>query len=250
MNYKRLFLFVIFLISSFTPLRGEIERPDTISESVWLQVQPYMLPEDHPIKAKLDALFSQPNIIDDPGTFYLAGFHMLRPANIRRIIVATHGDLNGYIFKIFLDNQNISTEWEHFLKRVLGARLIRETIEEKDYTASFKVPYKWIYIIPNKTEGRKFLLVSEDMELLPHLDNKVTWKNQMTYEQVYMLWDIFETCGLYDSVYIHNVPFSKDLKITFVDTEQFHHWPVPYKKLNKFFSKAKSKFWKKITSQD
>ncbi len=242
--------YVLFLLLLFSRLEAEIRYPTTISENIWHEVSPFMLPDDHPIKKKLDTIFSEPDVIKDTLSFYRAGFHMRRPANARKIIVATHRDLNGYIFKLFLDSQEINTEWQHFLKRIYGSKLIRKTIEEKAYTASFKVPYKWLYLIPNKTEGRKFILIAEDMNLLPHLNNKATWKNQMTYEQVYMLWDIFETCGLYDSVYIHNVPFCKDLKMAFVDTEDFYHWPVPYNRLNKHFSKAKRQFWKKITNQD
>lgn len=244
-------LFFLFTLL-FSISEGTQKKPSSISEQVWNDVEPYLLPEDHPIKLELDSIFSV-NCIANGVELYKAGFRCYNHSNPKKVTVGKHPKLKGYIVKLFLDNQPVDIEWPHWIKRIEGARLIGKMIEEKAYTASFKVPRKWIYCIPCKNEtpsGRHFILIAEDMEIVSIAENLSQWKNQATYEEIYMFWDLLATCGLFDSVYIDNISYCKDGMYAFVDTEHYLHWPVDYKKFNKFLKKGRLKYWKALTNQE
>jgi hypothetical protein len=244
-------LLVLSLV--FGHLEGIQQKPENLSESIWNEAEPYLLPETHPMKKQLDRLFSTPDCIQDGLEFYKLGFQFPPQDNPLRVTVARHPSLKGYVIKVFLDTHPSKQEWKHFIKRIQGADLIRQTIDEKQYQASFKVPRKWLYFIPGKAEtltGHLFLLIAEDMKLVDFDENYNIWKNQVTYEQVYMTWDLIESLGLFDSVYIDNIPFSKDRRIAFIDTEHYLRWPVNYEKFNKYLSGGKKQLWKKLTGQD
>ncbi len=243
---------IISFFLTFSLIDAAQSKPPSISQDVWSEVEPYLLPEDHPIKSELDNIFST-NCIADGIALYKAGFRGYHHKNPLKVIVAKHPDLKGYIVKLFLDNQPAGLEWPHWIKRIEGAKLIQKTVEEKAYTATFKVPRKWIYFIPcksNDPSGRHFILVADDMNIIASDYNRSQWKYNTTYEQIYMFWDILETCGLFDSVYVDNIPYCKDGKYAFVDTEHYLKWPIAYVKFNKYLKNGKLQLWKQLTNQE
>ena len=243
-------VFIIFLF--FLDItEGTYAKPLSVSAEVWSEVLPYLLPEDHPTKKTLDKIFLK-NCLKDGVELYKAGFRFQNNSNPHKVIVAIHPNLKEHLVKLFLDNQPSGIEWPYWIKRIEGSNLIRETISEKDYTASFKVPHKWIYFLPckhNENFGRQFILVTENKNLVSEYDNRSRWKNGVTYEQLYMFWDLLETCGLFDSIYISNIPYCKDGRFAFVDTEHFLKWPINYKIFNRNLRSGKLNFWKELTSQ-
>lgn len=242
----------IFLFAIITAIIGAQDKPPAVPEHIWNQVTPYLLPDDHPAKDTLDILFSSPCLTNGI-TLYQAGFRFPQSLNPLKVYVAKHPDLKGYVVKLFLENQPNGAEWPHWIQRIEGANLIRETIEQKAYTASFKVPQKWIYFIPlkaNQGTGRLFVLIAEDMKLETRTINHNQWKHHITYEQVYMFWDLLETCGLNDSIYIDNVPCSKDGRYAFIDTEHYLNWPIEYEKFNRYLRDGKLELWKQLTNQE
>lgn len=245
-------IIITFFLLFAAPLIGTQSKPPSISKEIWSEVSPYLLPENHPLKPCLDLIFST-NCIANGIALYKAGFRYDSYNNPMKVIVAKHPKLEGYIIKLFLDNQPVGLEWPHWIKRIEGAKLIKKTIEQKEYAASFKVPRKWIYFIPckhNILSGRHFILIAEEMDIVQHRKTCSQWKNQATYEQIYMFWDLLETCGLSDSIYIQNIPYCKDGKYTFLDTEYYLDWPIEYHKFNKYLKKGKLKLWKQLTNQE
>lgn len=242
----------IFLFSCFSLLEAVPKKPDYVSKDTWDKVYPYLLPDNHPTKQFLDEIFKESCILNGV-TLYQAGFRYTNNKNPKKVTVARHPKLPGYIIKLFLDNQPVGEEWCHWLQRIEGANLIRETIEEKAYTASFKVPQKWIYYLPCRMHtvvGRFCIMIVEDMQIHNHSENRKQWKSNSTYEQVYMYWDLLETLGLFDSVYIDNIPYCKDGRYAFVDTEHYLKWPIDYAQFNRYLRDGKLQFWKQLTGQE
>lgn len=228
------------------------ERPEHISAIVWQAVEPKLLPYGHPIKSKLDKIFKKNGVLHDVTTLDAAGFFLLPVNNPAHTLVAKHPKIKGYVFKLFTDIQVERNEWEYWLQRIQGAELIAEAIQKNDLGGYFKVPKKWIYLIPSniEPEEKTFLLVAEDMKIVDHKKNRSLWKNQVTTDLLDALYFLFESVGLLDSVYIDNIPFSKDKKIAFIDTEHTLKWPVPYHKLNGRLSPEMSSYWIQLTRQN
>ena len=211
-------LICLFLLSTIT--WSEESLAQAISESQLEIAKPHLLPNDHPLPDRT-------------------------PSNA---LIARHDKLKGFLVKIYLDNQPIDEEWHQWLKRIHSANMIRNLIEKREYGHLFKAPRKWIYLIPNRSK-RCTLLIVEDMQLVPYDTNLKMWKKAITPEHLDSLYDLLQSLGLLDSVYVDNAAFSKDKKISFVDTEHSLLWPVPFWKLNGRLSPAMKTYWKGITGQ-
>jgi hypothetical protein len=57
---------------------------------------------------------------------------------------------------------------------------------------------------------------------------------------------------LFDSLFLDNIPYCKDGKIAFIDTEYFNavKKTIKYKKLNKYLSKDMKKYWERIVKKN
>lgn len=228
------------------------KRPDHISIDVWETVETKLLPDDHPAKPILDKIFSKPDINKNGMTLIKAGFRYPPVRSKLNAVVATHPKLKGHLIKTFTDEQPYVNEWSKWLDRIRGAELISEMIKSKEYHHIFKAPKKWIYLIPHRSDhatGKSFLLVVEDMKLEDFEKNKKHWKKKIKKGTLDALHDLLDTLGLVDSVFIDNIPFSRDGKIAFIDTEHSLKWPVPYHKLNMRLSEKNRTYWIKLTQR-
>lgn len=253
-------LFCCLLFSSY-PECTEVgySRPACVSQETWNEVAPYFLPYDHPMRPTLDRIFSQGRVILCLKTLISAGFIDPQPTEWTRIIVTKHRDLPGYIFKIYLDAQRYHkkrTEYDHWMERIDGARAIAAEIESKGLEHSFKVPRKWIYPVPEyppppKEMLRKnFVLVEDDMNIFDDEENLRVWESDwVTEEKLDGLYYLLETLGLHDCAKPHNIPFSLDGRIAFVDTQSAYCWPVAYRCLGKFLSPEMRKYWDLLLSK-
>lgn len=121
----------------------------------------------------------------------------------------------------------------------------------------FKAPQKWVYPLPQHPappkgiNNKHFILVCEDMHVHRHKDNIAKWKGvAINKRKLSALFIMLRELGLSDSVYPFNIPFSKDGKITFIDTEYHHDWPVPYHKLTPYLSPRMKLHWKNLIKQN
>lgn len=234
-----------------TAIRSYQQNPHVIPE-VWSLMKPYFLPENHPIKPKLDRMFSATRVILNPKTFKKAGFKRYRPGRVSRIMASSHPDLIGYFVKAFPDNDLvIRYEWQKLRHRIEGAKSIRNWIDTHNMQSVFTVPKKWIYPLPenpsppnsNKYARKNFILIAEDMRILEHAKNEKAYRTKMNRHLLDALYTLLDDEGLYDSVYAFNIPFNKEKKIAIIDTEHHHRWPVPFHKLSKYFSKDMKNYW-------
>lgn len=210
---------------------------------IWAELKPYFLPVDHPVKKKLDRLFGTDRITLSEKTFTDAGFEITRRHRPFNAIVTGHKNLKGYLVKVYLDSRFSLPEWKMWLRRIKGAEVIRECIKRHGYT-HFSVPKKWIYPLPSEPSPppndlytrKNFILVVEDMHILDRQGNERAYKKKITKPLLEALYTILSECGLTDCVYIGNMPFTKNNKIAFIDTELFFNGTPNFTRLKKFLS--------------
>jgi hypothetical protein len=235
--------------------RYQYEFPE-VSEEIWEQVRPYLLPENHPAWSKLNRIFCNSRATLSPEEFKKAGFRRWRPGRWSRVAASSHPECQEYFIKAYCDTElGIFYDWKKWIHRIKGAQAIRQCIKDNNLQANFKVPHKWIYPLPKRPAPpnssrylrKNFILICENMRILEHSKNEKMYKKHMTRKLMDGLYCILQTCGLYDSVYVFNIPFCKDGRIAVIDTEYHHKWPVPFYKLTKCFSKDLRPYWEKIT---
>ena len=239
-------LFILFLF----PLFGEEKYPINpyVDPSVWKAVTPYFLPIDDPIKPVLDKIFKKARVTTNKESLEKAGFRHVRDTSYSLITVAVHPKLSGYLFKFYTDNVD-RKDWSAWIKRIEGAKSIKRAIKQLKYEKHFTVPQKWIYPLPadpspldNGIQRKNFILIVEDMEILPGKGNRAQWRGPfMTYERLDAIFTIVEREGLSDST-CSNLPFNHKGKQSFIDTERHHHWPVPYGKIMPYLSTDKQEY--------
>ncbi len=233
----------------------QYELPN-VSEEVWQAIRPYLLPENHPAWAKLNRIFCKTRATQSPEHFKKAGFNRWHPGRWSRVSASSHPEMQEYFIKAYCDTElGILYDWKKWLHRIAGAETIRECIKSYELQNNFKVPHKWIYPLPkfpsppNSSQyiRKNFILVCENMQIHESSMNEKMYKEKMNRKLLDGLYTILQVCGLYDSVYVFNMPFCKDGRIAFIDTEYHHKWPVPFQKLTSRFSKNMQSYWKKIT---
>lgn len=231
------------------------EYPD-VTEEIWEEVRPYLLPANHPAWPMLHRVFCKSRATQNPDMFKKAGFKRWRPGRWSRVSASSHPEFNAYFIKAYCDCElGILYDWKKWIHRIEGAKFIRECIKNNQLQQDFKVPKKWIYPLPknpappkNSHHIRKnFILVCENMRIQEHDQNEKMYKKKMTRKILDGVYIILQSCGLCDSVYCFNIPFCKDGRIAVIDTEYHHKWPVPFPKLSKCFSKDMRAYWDKIT---
>jgi hypothetical protein len=237
------------------PVALSAEKP----VEAFVRVAPYMIGEDHPIKDELDAFFSQERWIFNEKTLKSAGFSSYTPRRYSRVVVAKHDLFPGYVFKMYMDVQRYQSgvpEWELWALRVEGSNLVRDLVSEMGWENDIKTPHKWIYCLPADPKPpkgyvpKRYILVQEDMDLLSSEDNIAKWgSDEVTHELLDKVYYVLKTVGLYDCAKIHNVPFAKDGRIAFIDTQGFNSDDVSWEGLNNYLNKDNRAYWLKITRQ-
>lgn len=242
-------LFLTAAVSSFAANDLQTHHP-YVSEGAWAKVSPYLMPEEHPLKARLDKMFSKARVLKNINTLWIAGFTITKPQKYTGVIVTTHKKMPGYIFKMYTDQQSTFArcpEYVDWVDRASGADYVRENIQALGWEAYFKTPHKWIYALPplpagsNSLSQKNFILVEEDMLLLSEQKNKEKWNSKtVSLLLLDMIFHLVATTGLIDGCKPSNIPFCKDGKMAFIDTQWHHHKPAGFHKLFRILPK---KFW-------
>lgn len=254
---KLIWLSFIFLLSSDFVRSDEVNN--AFSERVSNHINSYLLPENHPVKQQLDLLFSNSEVLINTETMRNAGFIDPKPRKWTHLIVTRHPDFPGYVFKVYTDQQEYHKgmpEHHWWIIRIMGAEKIRKYVEENDLEHFFKVPHKWIYSLPPATSQnamflkKHFILIEEDMEIYEDAVNENLWRSEaITKDFLFSLYCVLESQGLRDCAKPENIPFSRDGRVAFVDTQTWKEWPVSYKKLTPYLSPSMQRHWKDIIKQ-
>lgn len=255
MNKIHILVYFICLLFFYDNSVYAYQKPAHVDTGVWNQLTPHFLPEDHPIKAKLDTIFSA-RATQNTASLKKAGFIDPEPRKYSRTVVTRHPRLKGFVIKLYTDDSPLNDAFE-LLLRVTGANYTRDAINRFGYQSIFAVPKKWIYPLPESrlsTDGsypKNFILIAEDMNVLERSDNYYWWKSGLVTKKILdALYMIVQEAGLDDSVMPSNIPFTKDGKIAFVDTPCYHRWPVGFDRLTRHLSPAMRKHWSLLISKN
>lgn len=229
------------------------EYSSQITEDIWQQVQPYLLPEsNHKIKNFLDKICRKTRILSSTKHLEKAGFIIVFQQAKRGLVVAKHSKIPGYLLKMYLDSSP-RVEWPLWILRAKGARVIQKLLNKHSYNRLMKVPHKWIYPVPEigrpladeNIFPKDFILIVQDMKLVHDKYSAFCYKNFMSFELLNALYKMIDEGGLSDS-HVKNIPFSADRKIAFIDTEYVNSWPVHFDWLTNHFSPVYQSYWLKL----
>jgi hypothetical protein len=249
--------YFIFLISA----TAYAQLPQTcwahIPYKVRNELSAYLLPDSDPIKPILDEIFSKSRVIFDLKSMKEAGFVKPKVRKWTRVVVTKHPKIPGYIIKAYLDiyrSHGEVPDYYHWIERIKGATLVRGLIEQYHLERFFKVPEKWVYLLPETpfqpvhVLGKQAILIEKDMHVLDREQNAKRWRSaQVTPALLQGLFLILEEAGLSDCTKRDNIPFCVDGKVAFVDTEIYHQWPISYENFSHSLSKMQKNFWKRMT---
>lgn len=259
--------FKIFVLSSLIFLSSSVHSQELIEttyvkspyvdQEIWDSVLPYLLPEDHPIKPQLDRIFSISRASENRESLKAAGFKNTKSRRWSHVVVTKHPKLKGYLLKLYTDEQENVVDWIKWKSRIKGAMETQKVIDEYGFHDIFIVPKKWIYPLPAEPspsspdyERKNFILVVEDVHVLPSNTNLLAWKSPaMTVEKLDAIYTVLKKVGLWDTVYAFNLPFTKEGKLAFIDTEFYHRWPVHYSHLTPYLSDKMQVYWRKLIAK-
>lgn len=217
------------------------------------KVAPYLLPKKHFAFAALKQIFSKKGVLASTDSMEAAGFEIMLYRQGRGLIVASHPLLKNFLVKTYLDTAT-HVDWTRWVRRVEGRERIQKFFDENlIYNTYFKVPLKWIYQIPPKKRGeptensipREYILLVENMDLVDKKTNLEMYQNHISYETLDGLYLVIDQTGFSDG-HVANLPFSKDGKIAFIDTEYTNVWPVHFDWLTKRFCPRKQRYWEAL----
>lgn len=208
---------------------NDFETNPYISNEARDKIRPFVLPPDHPAKAKLDAIFKTARASFDDKSLVKAGFTIKFKQPRSFIRVVSHPKLKGYLLKLVLDTElkekNGRPAWYWFVNRCLGVKKIQNVLTAHKIR-NFVAPNKWIYPLPihpypvTTVENKRKLVVLlvDDMDLTSKASNKLAWKKEVDKEQLDELYTIIKEVGGH-SYRAENIPQTKKGKFAFVDTE-------------------------------
>lgn len=207
----------------------------------------WKIPDDNNVKKWLDKTFLGRKYPKSKKEFMKMGFRNFTRPGSKGVLVFKHRGCRGYLFKLY-SNKNGSIDELRVLKnRIKGAEAIRQYIKINGYQEFFKVPNKWLYQLEASSH---FILVVEDMKILNRDKNWNKWKSDFVTEKfLTALASTLKELGLIDSMYIDNIPFCKDGKVAFIDTEHYHgDSPVRLELLTPRLPKKLQPFWESLKS--
>lgn len=229
-----------------------------ISKKEKSAIKPYLLPDSHPIKPILDSLFSASRVTLNSTTLRNAGFTILHSRKRSFIKVVNHPLMPGYLFKLYLDDElrlkHGRQGWKWFSYRCQGARTIAKLIK-KEKIKHFTVAKKWIYALPAEPampalpghSRKNCILVAEDMQLVSKEENLAIWKNGITKKHLVELYDIISYAPG-RSYRPDNIPYTKNGKFAFIDTEYPDHKP-DYNSIRPYLSPDMLSYWDQLVKK-
>lgn len=244
------FLLFLLLIGSYNGLWANSNFYDDATQA---KLKRYFLPQKHTMKPVLDKIF-KPGVLNSADSFERAGFTILlhkrsSHAFNARWVLARHPLVPGYLFKVFLNNEQKLKKnecWNKLLDRCKGAERIRNLIKEKGLQ-HFIVPDKWLYAVPpersSKLIQQPVVLMVTDMHLVAGRKNRMSWK-RATKEQLDELYTILSH-GYGSTFLTGNLPYTKWGKFACIDTEG----PVrrfEMEKVKAYLSEEMGLYWDKL----
>lgn len=253
----RLVFVCIILIASISS-HGLIALPSAglFTENEWGEIAPYLLPDTHPIKPALDRIFSGERAVRNVDALKDAGFHVITKGHWSDTVIATHSKADGYFFKLFTEDQVHTNEITRLLARIKGAIYAQEIVSRHGWNKLFKVPRKWLYILPEDqtpipgVPSKRVVLVAEDMRLLSKQESYKKWKQANFDKKLFKaVFQVLTEGGFSDSSYAFNLPFAKDGRIALIDNDKYNKRPIPFHNLFRYLHPDLKKYGEKLIEE-
>lgn len=171
-----------------------------------------------PAEVDLAALFRRGSY-DTEDDWRDSGFRVL-PRSAEKIIVAGHRDARSFLFKKYPTAwRSYGEQLELYEERVNGARVLANHLQTHAVD-KIVVPRKWLCTLPSRHEVRgkpSYVIVVDRFDLLDRDESERLYRkiDRDLLEDLCAI--LFRFRGLDFSV--RNVPFTRDGKIAFIDTE-------------------------------
>lgn len=237
---------------------NQVDQNPYLSDEVYREISPYLLPYGHPVRPTMDAIFNASRVTFNKETLKGAGFTILFSQPRSFIKVVQHPALSNLLIKLYLDvdlrmKQN-KPGWSWLVKRCQGAEKIRKILK-KYQVLHFEVPHKWIYPLSPEPapplgleiQRQLVVLLVDDMHLVSKEENLVAWKNFITKKHLDELYLII-SLGNGSSYRADNIPFSKSGKFAFIDTE-YPHRPPNFSGVRPYLSTRMRLYWDNLVKK-
>lgn len=223
------------------------------------KLKAHQIPDSHPMKVKMDALFLNQRVTLNRETYENAGFSLLQHHRSNAFItIARHPSMPGYLVKAYMDDQ-LQTKrgfpsWKWLVQRCEGAKKIQSIITKKKIK-HFTVASKWIYILPNEPAPPKSpqyiqhlaVLLVTDMNLIDDRYNKEAWRTKMTEEHLDELYYIISRARG-SSYRADNIPYTNNGQFAFIDTEYPNQKPN-FESVRRYLNSKMARYWDKIVKR-
>lgn len=245
-------LFAGFCLDAKPADYNDFETNPYLTISMRQRIRPFILPAGHPMKKALDSIFHASRATKDVKSLSDAGFKVLFKQKRSFICVVKHPQLPGYLLKLYTDDEirqkHDTPSWECLARRCEGARKIRNVIKNNGLV-HFQAPQKWLYPLPLEPSPSQnciyarhpVVLIVEDMKLVSKKENLYVWENMITKEHLDELFLII-TLAKGSSYRPDNIPYSKNGKFSFIDTE-YPLRPTDYISIRRYLSKKMCRYW-------
>lgn len=228
---RYLFFSFLFVISLFICERGYGERHIFYAPlNQQFHLKDCLLPSGHPLQSELNDIFKDKDftLFNSPQDLRFAGFQVLDRVH-RNLMVIGHPNTPNYLFKKFQNNVDEKTQLRNFVSRINGARNLQKFIR-LNKLKHIVTPKKWLYPLPKRFSNpdaneKAYLLVVEKIDICGG-GSEIHGEVAQKYREIDI--DILsELCAVVyyfrglDSV-LHNMPFTHQDKIAFIDTERWN----------------------------
>lgn len=144
----------------------------------------------------------------------------MRESKREKVVVASHRDAPGYLFKKFLDDVSLSRDEQLavYEKRVNGANALRAHLELIG-SQTIIVPKKWLCELPERFDVRKkptHIVIVQRCNILDREESERLY-HRIEKQQLYDLCTIFFAFKRVDFT-AKNAPYTPTGKIAFIDT--------------------------------
>lgn len=241
------FLFSVVLVTVYS------SHIPTLTHEEWEVIAPYILPDSHPIKPAVDKIFAVGRPVRNLDTLKEAGFNIITKGHWSETIIARHPEIYGFYVKLYIDEQDHVNEINRLMARVKGAKVAERLVEQHQWHKIFKVPRKWLYLLPDDPNpipdrpSKRMILLAEDMRILSKKDNYRKWEQPNLDKKIIdAVFQLLIEGGFSDSPMAFNLPFTKDGRIAVIDNEKYNKHPVPCHKLLHYLSPKSKRHWKHL----
>ena len=222
-----------------------------LSSTMKQLMAPYLLPETHPTKPILDTIFTSSDVIKNDTTLMNAGFRILFTQKKSFIRVVSHPLLKGYLLKLYPNSERRigkgPSGWKRLTARCIVAEKIKRIIKEKKIH-TFVVADKWLYPLPvpkhQNSKQQPVVLIVKNMNIYSRKESEIAWKKKASWGTIKGLYEIFSQ-GYGSAVLTSNLPYTKDHKFAFIDTECDMR-KFSMKNAKRYFSPKMWKYWNSI----